>query len=193
MELEFEEEITESYVRLTSSGGLWRVTPEEHNQGVRKRNSQKKWDIYFLDIANVVREKSKDPSSTIGAVIVGPDHEIRSTGFNGFPRGINENINERWVRPIKYQYVSHAERNAIDNAARNGTSTKGCTLYLVGFGPPTVPCVECTKSVIQAGISRVVGRAYKEAPESWEEDLQFSSRLLDEAKVERISYEREES
>lgn len=151
------------------------------------------WDKYFLDIADVVRQKSKDPSTQVGTVIVGPDHEIRSTGFNGFPRGIDESINERWVRPEKYQWVSHAERNALDNATRNGTPTKGCTLYLVGFGPPVVPCVECTKSVIQTGIIRVVGRAYKDVPENWVEDYQFAGRLLDEAKVERLSYEREES
>lgn len=144
------------------------------------------WDSYFISIADVVRTKSKDPSSKIGAVLVGPDHEVLSTGFNGFPRGINEAISTRWERPIKYQFVEHAERNSIYNAARHGVSLKGATLYLVGFGGndvPVVPCIECTKAVIQSGIVRVVGWAYKEAPESWVEDLKFSESLLLEAGV----------
>lgn len=141
------------------------------------------WNDYFGDIADVVRTKSKDPSSQIGAVIVGPDNEIRSTGFNGFPRGIDELDPKRWERPIKYQYVEHAERNAIYNAARVGTSTKDCRLIFIGFGPPTVPCVECTKAVIQSGIIEVIGIPYKEMPEHWAEDLAFSKKLLDEAGV----------
>lgn len=141
------------------------------------------WDDYFADIAQVVSTKSKDPSSKIGAVIVGPNHEIRSTGFNGFPRGINETLTMRWERPAKYQFIEHAERNAIYNAARNGVSLDGCSLYLYGFGPPTVPCIECAKAVIQSGIVAVYGRPYKEAPESWTEDLAFAKLLLVEAGV----------
>lgn len=144
---------------------------------------QQEWDNYFCDIAEVVRQKSKDPSSKIGAVLV-RDNVVVSTGFNGFPRGIEEIADQtRWERPAKYQYVSHAEANAILNAGRNGISTVGTTVYLVGFGPPTVPCIECTKTIIQAGISRVVGRAYKEAPADWKDNLNFASELLSEAHV----------
>lgn len=144
------------------------------------------WDRYHIRIAEAVKTKSKDPSSQIGAVIVGKDHAILSTGFNGFPRGINESDPTRWERPIKYQYVEHAERNAIYNAAKNGVQLDGSTIYLTGFGGkgvPVVPCVECTKAVIQAGIKKVVGYAYKDAPESWLEDLEFSNRLLKEAGI----------
>lgn len=142
------------------------------------------WDSYFLDIAEVVRQKSKDPSSKIGAVIVNADKQIVATGFNGFPRGIEEWQLDRWERPIKYKYVSHAEANAIFNAARAGVSVAGSTLYLVGFGPPTVPCIECAKAVIQAGITHIVGRSYKPAPDNWTEDLAFATGLLREASVE---------
>ena len=144
--------------------------------------SQEAWDYYFADIAEVVRQKSKDPSSRIGAVLV-RDNVVISTGFNGFPRGIDEADEERWVRPLKYQYVSHAEANSILNAARNGIETVGTTLYLVGFGPPTVPCIECTKTVIQAGVFRVVGRPYVPARDDWKDDLNFAKSLLDEAGV----------
>lgn len=141
------------------------------------------WDDYFKGICEAVAAKSKDPSSKIGAVIVGDHHQIVSTGFNGFPRGIQEWQPERWERPIKYRYVEHAERNAIYNAARHGIALEGCTLYLTGFGPPTVPCVECTKAIIQSGITRVVGFPYKPAPEHWMDDLWFAFKLLGEAGV----------
>ena len=68
------------------------------------------WDSYFISIADTVRSKSKDTSSKIGAVIVGPEKQIISTGFNGFPRGIDEVTDmSRWERPVKYQFVEHAE------------------------------------------------------------------------------------
>src|SRR3990167_9115716 len=141
------------------------------------------WNEYFLNIAANVALKSKDPNTKIGAVIVGLDNQIISTGFNGFPRGIAEYHTERWERPIKYRYVCHAERNAVDNAARSGVALKGSTLYLVGMGSPTVPCLECAKTVIQAGIVKVVGHAYKPAPDHWIDDFEFSLALLKEACV----------
>lgn len=142
------------------------------------------WDEYFCKMADLVRLKSKDPSSQIGAVIVGVDKQVLSTGFNGFPRGINELDETRWERPIKYQYVEHAERNAIYNAARTGVSLKGATLYLCGFGPPTAPCTECAKAIIQSGIARVVGFAYKPVQAGWEESLDFALKLMKEAGIE---------
>ena len=146
------------------------------------------WDEYFLAIAETVRHKSKD-TTKIGAVIVGPHHEIRSTGFNGFPRGIDEIQHpERWERPMKYKRVVHAEMNAILNAAYNGVSLAGCTLYLIGFGPPTVPCCECTKAIIQAGIRKIVGRSYMKTPPRWVEDLEISLEMLTEAGVEFIEH-----
>lgn len=144
--------------------------------------SQENWDNYFIDIADVIRQKSKDPSSKIGAVVT-QANSIVATGFNGFPRGIDETQDYRWERPIKYEYVSHAEANALINAARTGVATLGGTLYLVGFGPPTVPCVACSKLVIQAGIIRVVGRAYKPVSKDWIDDLYFAQDMLFEAGV----------
>ena len=146
--------------------------------------SQRRWDEYFIAITDVVRKKSKDPSTKIGAVIVGPDKQIVSTGFNGFPRGIDETDSVRWERPVKYQFVEHAERNAVYNAARTGVSLMGCTLYLVGMGPPTVPCIECAKAIIQVGIVRVCGKACKPVPDTWADDFTFAAALLKEAGVE---------
>ena len=76
------------------------------------------WNEYFLNIAEAVKLKSKDQRTQIGAVIVGQDKEIVSTGFNSFPRGINDFVEERQQRPEKYFWMEHAERNALYNAAR---------------------------------------------------------------------------
>ena len=76
------------------------------------------WQKYFYEMANLVAKKSKDKSTQIGAVIVGPDNEIRSTGYNSFPTGLNDDLEIRQQRPEKYYWIEHAERNALYNAAR---------------------------------------------------------------------------
>lgn len=109
------------------------------------------WDRYYLEICKVVATRSKDPNTQIGCIIVGPAHEIRSTGYNSFPRGIRDNVPERLQRPAKYLWIEHAERNAICNAARAGTATEHCTLYV-----EIMPCMDCARAVVQAGIREVV-------------------------------------
>ena len=141
------------------------------------------WAPYFLNVADVVRSKSKDPSTQVGAVIVGPNDQIISTGFNGFPREIDESIPDRWERPLKYSYVEHAERNAIYNAARHGIALQGCTMYISGLGPPNVPCVDCARAVIQSGIVYIVGRSSKPASGTWPDNLALAYDMLTEAGV----------
>lgn len=109
------------------------------------------WSGYFLRIAQVVAQKSKDPSTKVGCVVTGPDHEIRSTGYNDLPRGVNDKPPERRERPAKYMWTAHAEENAIAQAARSGVSLLGGTLYCTHH-----PCAACTRMIIQAGIKRVV-------------------------------------
>lgn len=140
------------------------------------------WDDYFCDIAATVASKSHDPNTQIGAVITSIDHSILSTGYNGFPREIQD-TDHRWERPMKYMYLVHAEHNAILNAARTGVALWGSVLYLYGMGPATVPCSQCAKAIIQAGILRVVGRGYKPVPDHWLDDFAFSQRMLDEAGI----------
>lgn len=110
------------------------------------------WIEYYKNIALQVKTKSKDLSTQIGAVIVGPGNEIISTGYNSFPRGINDNVPERHERPEKYYWFEHAERNAIYNAARVGVPTKGSTMFLTCG----CPCADCARGIINAGISTVV-------------------------------------
>ena len=121
------------------------------------------WDQYYLHICQVVAARSKDPNTQIGCVIIGPNHEIRSTGYNSFPRGIRDDVPERLVRPTKYLWIEHAERNAICNAARAGTATEGCTIYV-----EIMPCMDCARAVVQAGIIQVVVSAERMAQYSSE-------------------------
>ena len=135
----------------------------------------------FITLRSCTRniKKVQDPSSQIGAVIVGPGQEIRSTGFNGFPRKINELDESRWERPNKYFYIMHGERNAIINAARNGVSCLGCKIYVTGF-----PCHECAKEIIQSGIIEVIyiGRD-SGFEERWQQSIKYSKIMLIEAGV----------
>ena len=110
------------------------------------------WDRYFIEMATLVSKKSKDRSTKVGCVIVGPNHEVRTTGYNGFCRGINDDADDRHDRPEKYFWVEHAERNAIYNAARNGIPLEGCTAYVSNL----LPCADCTRGMIQSGIKRII-------------------------------------
>lgn len=121
------------------------------------------WDSYFLDVCDAISRRSKDPNTKLGAVIVGPAHEIRSTGYNSFPRGIRDDVPERFERPEKYLWIEHAERNAICNAARAGTATEGCTIYV-----EIMPCMDCARAIVQAGIQEVVISAERMAQYSSE-------------------------
>jgi dCMP deaminase len=112
------------------------------------------WYEYFISMANLVKQKSKDPSTQVGVVVVGRDREIISTGFNGFPRGVNDDFEERWERPEKYEWVSHAEENAVLQAARLGISLQGATMVF-DFEP--FPCARCANAIIQSGIKYLVG------------------------------------
>ena len=109
------------------------------------------WDEYFLAICRTVSLRSKDPNTKLGSVVVGPAHEIRATGYNSLVRGIRDDLPERLVRPEKYLWMEHAERNAIYNAARHGTQMQGCTLYV-----ELLPCMDCARAIVQAGIREVV-------------------------------------
>lgn len=109
------------------------------------------WDTYFMSLAYLVAMKSKDRRTRVGAVVVGPHNEIRSTGYNSFPRGMNDTVELRSAPPHKHLFFEHAERNAIYNAARMGTPLKDCRIYL-----PFMPCSDCARGIVQAGLIEVV-------------------------------------
>jgi dCMP deaminase len=142
------------------------------------------WNEYYRQIAHTVKLKSKDIHTQIGAVIVGKGNQIISTGYNSFPRGIVDTIDERQERPEKYYWFEHAERNAIYNAARNGVSTEGASIYLTCG----IPCTDCARGIINAGITDVhcevqLGTVH----ERWKEHASRSLEMFAEAKV-RIHY-----
>lgn len=139
------------------------------------------WDEYFMNMVSLVATRSKDPNTQIGAVIVGLNHEIRATGYNSFPRGIRDDVPERLVRPEKYTWIEHAERNAIYNAARVGTPLEGCTIF-----QQVLPCMDCARAIIQAGIKEVVIVGAKQAEyennPKWAEDFKKVRIMFDETK-----------
>ena len=106
------------------------------------------WDKRFLELADHVAQWSKDPRTKVGAVIVDEKKRVVSVGYNGFPRGVDDDSARYEDRQTKHLFVAHAERNALDNAP---LMVDNCTLYV-----PLVPCNECAKSIIQKGITRVV-------------------------------------
>ena len=135
-----------------------------------------KWDQRFLNLAEHISGWSKDPSTKVGCVVVGEDREIRSTGFNGFPRGIADDSERLSDREKKYPLICHAEENAIMHAARIGLSLKGCTAYVTW-----PPCTRCARSLIQAGVIEVVYPSGSEVPERWMSDFEMSTQMMNEA------------
>jgi len=135
----------------------------------------------YMEIAYAAARFSKDTSTQVGAVIVGPANEIRSMGYNGAPRGCSADEPEgvRSARPEKYFWFSHAELNAITNAARVGTPLEGCSLLVTH-----PPCMDCARAICQAGIKRVVAvRPSDDFRTRWHEHAVRSARLFEECGV----------
>ena len=110
------------------------------------------WDEYFMGIALLSSMRSKDPNTQVGACIVNEDKRIVGVGYNGLPKGCNDE-DFPWEREgefleTKYPYVCHAELNAILNSIQ---SLKDCIIYVALF-----PCNECSKAIIQSGIKEIV-------------------------------------
>jgi len=119
------------------------------------------WDTYFMALLDPIASRSKDPNTKFGSLIVGPENNIRSSGFNSFPRGIRDAVPERLERPEKYMWIEHGERNAIFAAARIGTPLMGSKIYQLGL-----PCMDCGRAIIQVGIVEVIYDAARQ--EEWE-------------------------
>ncbi len=137
-----------------------------------------KWDARFIELARHISGWSKDPSTKVGCVVVGEDREIRSTGFNGFPRGIEDDSTRLDDRDQKIPLICHAEENAIMHAARIGVSLKGCVAYVTW-----PPCTRCSRSLIQAGIVEVVYPEDIEIPDRWKADFELSGSMMEEAGI----------
>jgi len=145
-----------------------------------KSSNDHSWDRYFLNIAALVSTRSKDPSTQVGAVLV-KEGVIISTGYNGFPRGCNDAVVERYSRPLKYDWTVHAEENALLNAGRQGVSTRGTTMYIT----PIVPCFKCVRAMIQCGVTRIVCQVLIN-PDRWLKEFEVSKQMMQEAGIDYV-------
>jgi dCMP deaminase len=138
------------------------------------------WDDYFMTMVYLVASRSKDNRTHIGAVIVGPNNEVRSTGYNSFPRGINDDILQRQEKPGKYDWFAHAEVNAIYNAAMVGTPMKGCRIYTNG-----IPCTSCAFGIINSGISEVIVDKFWDDSnyDVWLKKAEITRKMFNEANI----------
>lgn len=109
------------------------------------------WDHYFMSMADLVATRSKDRSMKCGCVVVGEGNTVLSTGYNGFPRGANDNDEALHQRPIKYVWTAHDAANAVFNAARIGTKLLYARVYLSAH-----PCHDCARAIVQVGIIEVI-------------------------------------
>ena len=150
------------------------------------------WDDYFISITEVVSQRSNCLSRKVGSIVVSRQRRILSTGYNGTPAGVT-NCNEggclrclqKVIDPERYSSAinlgecicSHAEENAITQAARHGVSIEFCTIY-----GPAIPCIFCSKLIINSGITEVI---YKGEPgwEGYREMSKESLKMFEEAKV----------
>lgn len=146
------------------------------------------WDEYFSKMAALVASKSKDRSTKVGAVIVGPDNDVRATGYNGYPRYVTDDIDGYHDRETRLRFTIHAESNSVAAAAMAGTATKGCRMYVTHW-----PCADCSKLIIQAGITEVIApKPDEEFYQRWKESMDAGLSMFREAGVHARAYVAEE-
>ena len=147
----------------------------------KHRENYISWDECFMRMARTIAERSKDPSTQAGAVIADQSNIVVGLGYNGFPRGVDNDTfpweKEGELPETKYAYVCHGEENAIYNA---NNDTKGCKIYCTLF-----PCNECAKTIIQNGITEVIFESdkYQDLPA-----FRAARRMFDAAGIEYRQY-----
>lgn len=154
------------------------VTELEHLTSMQAPPS---WDSYFMGMGVLTASRSKDPNTQVGCVLVGKDHRILATGYNGSPNSLDDSDIPWEIRyhedPLntKYPWVIHAEANAVFNAARQGISVLGSTAYVTLF-----PCGECAKTLVQSGVLKVV---FLHTPEGFDPSSDLGYQLLTQCGV----------
>lgn len=148
------------------------------------------WAKRFMGLCDQVASWSEDRDFHVGCVIVAPaSHVVLALGYNGLPRGVSASDDRRFDRASgeKFHWFEHAERNAIYNAARAGTSIDGCIAYVNRF-----PCADCGRALIQAGIVRVVAPPVPKADGALDHSFQVSRTMLLEAGIDLIEYQEDD-
>ena len=149
-----------------------------------KRKDYLSWDEYFMGLAILSSQRSKDPSTQVGACIVDKNNKIISVGYNGAPIGYDDDKDMTWERDgdfldTKYAYVCHSELNAILNSRVN---VEGCKLFVTLF-----PCNECAKVIIQSGIKEVI---YLSDKYNGTKENIAAKKMLDTCKVKYREYQK---
>lgn len=136
----------------------------------------------YINLAEFFSTWSKDPSTKVGQVIIGDNGQVLQQGYNGLPRCIEDTEERLNNRELKYQYVVHAEKNALYNALLNGVQVKDSTMYVHGLEV----CHECQKGIIQSGIKKVVMYVPNDSTRKndWNESTSLAKEMFDEAGVE---------
>lgn len=143
-----------------------------------KRDNYINWNNYFMGLARLTAQRSKDPSTQVGSIITN-DNKVIGMGYNGFPNGCDDD-HFSWDRPDKYFYVVHSELNAVLNS-NNFDRLKGGVLYTTLF-----PCNECVKTLIQVGIKKII---YESDKYSDKDEFIKAKEMLDYVKIEYEKYE----
>jgi dCMP deaminase len=138
------------------------------------------WQEFYMRHVYLAASKSKDPTTRIGAILE-KNNRLIASGFNGFPYGVRDTEDRYKDRTLKHQLVVHAEANAVLQGALMGHSTQDSTLYTQG-----IPCSECMKSIIQAGIVKIV--VHKQWPNlthspKWVESFKVAEMMMTEAGI----------
>jgi dCMP deaminase len=148
--------------------------------------------LRFLPDAFAAMGRSKDRSTKVGAIAIDDNYCLKGSGYNGFPRGVNDDLDHRHERPLKYRWTVHAEMNVIAQAAR--PVLEGTTLLLTSLHP----CATCAGLIVQAGIKSVVTRRtelikrIESGREDWDEEARIAMDIFREAGVEVIYYGEEQ-
>jgi len=135
---------------------------------------------YFKLAKHMADSFSKDPSSKVGCLLLAPDSlQILSMGYNGFPRGVDETLMERWERPVKYEFVEHSERNCLYNACRSGVCTNNSIAVITLY-----PCCDCCRALIQSGIKTIVTKTPDYNDPRWGKSFKTSDIMFKEVDVQ---------
>lgn len=143
------------------------------------------WYLKFMAVAEAFAAMSKDPSTKVGAIALTDNRIMISSGYNGFPRGVNDSAARYEDRTTKYALVSHAEANLVAQAAYSGHSLKDSTVLVT----PLHPCASCAKLLVQAGVKRVISPV-PHIEERWKQESEWASTIFTEAGVEVVFVEK---
>ena len=137
-------------------------------------------ELKFKNILREIALLSKDRNTQVGAIALDDNNNIVSTGYNGFPRGVNDDVEERHQRPEKYRWTSHAEENLVAQAAYMGKSLKGCTILVSSL----FACECCARMIIQSGIKKIIAPHIDEG--NWKHSNSVAVTMFKEAGVEVV-------